>query len=116
MEFRTSTFLNDGVRTRTFDELNYQDKVLIVALETLISLRDNIKAIADIQTLNTNVTQLMEENTQLQESNTQLQEQVNDLQASNIELNEQTTTIQSQLNALRSALLQIDVITDEIID
>ena len=116
MDFRSSTFLNDGVRSKTFEELNYQDKAIIVAIEALVSLRDNLQAIANIQTLNTNVTQLMEENTQLQESNTQLQEQVNELQASNIELNEQTTTIQSQLNALRSALIQIDVITDEIID
>jgi len=102
MDFRSSTFLNDGVRSKTFEELNYQDKAIIVAIEALVSLRDNLQSIANIQTLNTNVTQLMEENTQLQESNTQLQEQVNDLQ--------------SQLNALRSALLQIDVITDEIID
>lgn len=102
MDFRSSTFLNDGQRGRTFEELTYQDKAIIVALETLVALKNNLQSIADVQTLNSNVTQLIADNEQLQESNAQL--------------NAQVTSLQNQLDQLRAALLQIDVITDEIID
>ena len=95
MDFRSSTFLNDGVRSRTFEELNYQDKAIIVAIETLVALKNNLQAIADVQTLGSNITQVIEENEQL---------------------TAQVTSLQNQLDQLRAALTQIDVITDEIID
>ena len=95
MDFRSATFLNDGVRSRTFEELNYQDKAIIVAIETLVALKNNLQAIADVQTLGSNITQVIEENEQL---------------------TAQVTSLQNQLDQLRSALTQIDVITDEIID
>ena len=51
VDLRSSDFLQDGSETRTFETLNYQEKLQVVAAETLVELKNSLEELTAVQTI-----------------------------------------------------------------
>lgn len=143
--YESPEFLKDGSVTLTYDELNYQDKIKVRALQGLDSLAASLNAISNIKAiefqiehLNSMTSGFTDQLTAKDEEIAQLQAQLANLESTQIAAlqaqiaaaNAQTALLEAEVaslqaanasltenfNKFKSVLTSIDALTDETLD
>ena len=131
--YTSSSFLTSGDENLNYNELDYNEKIKIKALEGLDSLAANLNALANIKAiefqinhLNSMTTGFTDQLTAKDNEIAHLQSQLNAidvthaqqlaaLQAQIAELTAANAALQENFNKFKSVLTSIDQITDEVI-
>ena len=131
--YTSSSFLTSGDESLNYQDLDYNEKIKIKALEGLDSLAANLNALANIKAiefqinhLNSMTTGFTDQLTAKDNEIAHLQSQLNAidvthaqqlaaLQAQIAELTAANAALQENFNKFKSVLTSIDQITDEVI-
>ena len=131
--YTSSSFLTSGDESLNYNELDYNEKIKIKALEGLDQLAANLNALANIKAiefqinhLNSMTTGFTDQLTAKDNEIAHLQSQLNAidvthaqqlaaLQAQIAELTAANAALQENFNKFKSVLTSIDQITDEVI-
>ena len=131
--YTSSSFLTSGSENLNYNELDYNEKIKIKALEGLDSLAANLNAIANIKAIEFQINhlndmtsgftdQLTAKDNEIAHLQTQLNaiDQANAIELSTLQeqialLQAANATLTENFNKLKSVLTSIDQMTDEVI-
>ena len=109
MDYESHEFLVDGSVARTYDELNYHDKIKVRALQGLDKLAASLNSIANVKAIEFQISHLNTMSEGFSEEMAAKDAQIADLTT-------QLNTLKDNFDKFKSVLTSIDHLTDEVID
>ena len=108
MDYESHKFLVDGSVSRSYDELNYHDKIKIKALQGLDKLVDSLNSIANVKAIELQINNLTTSSEGFAAQMVAKEAEITDLKT-------QLKTLQENFDKFKSVLTSIDQMTDEVI-